>query len=345
MHSHHYKLRALIVLPALLLATHAFAERLYKWVDADGQIHYSSRLPPETSRHERKLITEKGRTLKVYRAPLTPEEKAEEERLEKLKEKQEKIAEQRRIHDRSLLATFSSKQDMMLARDNKVATVESLILLTTSRINSMQEQLLKFTEEAAAYERSGKKLPAALQSQISKLRNQIAKNKSFSKNKKLEVETIKRQFDTDIKRYSELTTEKPVAAANKEESSALETAMNNPEVELTSDDRTLLATYATEKDILFTRDQQISNINTEITENLSRLDTMQQQLSELSNTADEYQTRSEPLPDKLLHQMKDLIGKISGTEKLLKEKRAAIQDMEKKFAVDIERYRMLTASR
>ena len=77
-----HKACCLLLLPAIFLSGNALGERLYKWVDADGQVHYSNRLPPEAAKQKREVINEQGRTLKVYRAPLTPEEKAEEARLE-----------------------------------------------------------------------------------------------------------------------------------------------------------------------------------------------------------------------------------------------------------------------
>jgi uncharacterized phage infection (PIP) family protein YhgE len=143
--------------------------------------------------------------VKVYKAPKTAEEKAEEKRLAELEVKKEKMLEQRRIHDRSLLATYSSQEDMLLARDGKLASIESLIQLTKSRITSMQERLLQLSDEAAEYERSGKQLPASLQQQITNIREQLAKSTAFAADKQLEMKQISGQFEADIKRFAELT--------------------------------------------------------------------------------------------------------------------------------------------
>lgn len=212
-----HKIRYLIILPAVLLAMDAFAERMYKWVDENGQIHYSNRLPPEVSRQERKIINEKGRVLKVYRAPKTAEEKAEAKRLAELEAEKEKLAKQRHIHDRSLLATYASEADMLMARDGKITSIETLIQLTNSRIDSMQERLLVLTDEAAEYERSGKPLPAGLLHQITNIREQIASNREFAANKRLEMEEITQKFDADIKRYRELTDESSDSSAKKKQ--------------------------------------------------------------------------------------------------------------------------------
>ena len=336
--------RYLLILPAMLATTAAFAERMYKWVDENGQVHYSNRVPPEASKQERRVINEQGRTLKVYRAPMTEEEKAEEKRLAELEARKEKILEQRRIHDRSLLATYSSMEDMLLARDGKVFSIEALIQLTNSRITSMQERLLQLSDEAAEYERSGKHLPAPLQQQITNIREQLAKNAEFSADKQLEMEDIKQKFDADIKRFNELTSEIPAETARKRQLAALERIKNNPDIKLDRHDRTLLASYATDEDLIFDRDQQISNITALINDTRDRLNTMQTHLAELSDNADEYQRNNERMPDLLLQQMKDVIADIANTETLLQEHRSKKQALEKRFAADIARYRELFAS-
>jgi len=66
-------LRVLLLLPAAIAAGDAHAERTYKWIDADGNVNYSNRLPPESAQHERKEMNKQGRVLRVYSAPLTEE--------------------------------------------------------------------------------------------------------------------------------------------------------------------------------------------------------------------------------------------------------------------------------
>ena len=334
----------LLLLPALLVASSAFGERMYKWVDEDGQVHYSNQLPPEATQRKREVINDQGVTVKVYPAPLTPEEKIEEKQLAELESRKKELAEKRANHDRSLLATYSSIKDMYPARDAKISAVESLIKLTNSRIISMQNRLLELTDEAADHERRGKQLPASLLSQISNLRKQIERNKEFVKDKKREIEDIRLQFESDIRRYDELTSEKPDAKAGKKQLSALEIAMKNPDLKLDRHDRTLLATYTTEEDLIFARDQEIGNINTSISDSSNLLDTMQIQLSELSDNASEYQDRNEIPPDELLNKMRELIKKIDSTQTLLDKKRKEKQVVVEKFTSDINRYRKLVAS-
>ncbi len=335
----------LLLLTALLAASSVYGERMYKWVDENGQVHYSNQLPPETTQLKREVINDQGRTLKVYQAPLTPEEKIEEKRLAELEAKKKELAEKRANHDRSLLATYSSKKDMYPVRDAKISAIESLIKVTSSRIGAMQNRLLELTEEAANYERSGKQLPASLLSRISNLRKQIKRNEEFVEDKKREIEDIRLQFESDIRRYTELTSGKPEAEAGKKQLSALQVAMKDPDLKLDRHDRTLLATYATEEDLVFARDQEVRNINASINDSSNLLDSMQIQLSELSDNASEYQDRNDIPPDSLLSKMRQLIKDIDSSQTLLEKKRKEKKFIVERFTNDINRYRELTASK
>jgi hypothetical protein len=334
-----------ILTPLLLLTffiCQTAAAGMYKWTDDEGRVHYGDRVPPEYSKHERKSINYQGRTIKVYEAAKTPEEKAAAKHLEELEVKKEKLARKRAVHDRSLLATYSSKQDMLMAQNGKILAVESLIQLTHSRISSMQKRLLDLTEEAAKYERSGKELPLSLQRQITNLQDQITQNKNFARDKELEMKDIKRQFESSIKRFTELTEDEPNVKAREKQ---LEAASNNPTVELNRRDRTLLSSYSSEEDLLFARDEEISNMDALIQEMHNRLGVMQKRLSKLSDDAYKHESTAEALPDKLQPQIETLIAEIKETEKLLEKRRSNKQDIEKKYSIDIKRYRTLTASK
>jgi hypothetical protein len=336
-------LRYLLLLPALLCATTAFAERTFKWVDNEGHIHYGNRVPPEYAKLERKVINERGRTIMVYDALKTPEQREAEKQLAETAAKNKVLAEKQAIHDRSLLATFSSEQDMLLAKNGKVAAVDALLQLTNSRVESMKERLLGLTEEAATYERSGKALPASLESQINNLRKQITTNEAFIKEKEGERRTIVRKFDDDIKRYIELTAEKPDAKPTKQRLAKID-ATSKKKIDLSRNDQLLLTTYEGEADIILTRDQKFSSLDELITLTQTRIQAMQIELDELSDSADEYESRGKKVPEGLLGRMKNVMRGIRQGEDLVVLKQQERKKLERQYNEDIERYRLLTAN-
>jgi hypothetical protein len=158
------------------------------------------------------------------------------------------------------------------------------------------------------------------------------------------MEDIRKQFDSDVKRYNELTSEAPSETTRNKQLAALEKIKKNPEIKLDRRDRTLLSSYATEEDLLFDRDQQIGNSTAIINDTRNRLDTMQAHLTVLSDNADEYQRNNDRMPDQLLQQMKELIAEVTKTESLLQEQRSEKQALEKRFAADLARYRELLSN-
>jgi hypothetical protein len=338
------KLRYLLLLPALLCTTNAFGERTFKWVDNEGQVHYGNRVPPEYAKKERRVINERGRIVKVYDALKTPEQRKEEQQLAEIEAKNKALAEKQAIHDRSLLATYSSEQDMLLAKNGKVAAVDALLQLTNSRVESMNERLLMLTEEAATYERSGKALPASLESQINNLRQQITTNEQFIKEKEGERQTIVGKFDNDIKRYIELTAEKPDARPARQRLAKIDGKNKKQQADLSRNDQLLLTTYEGESDIILTRDQKLSSLNELITLTKTRVQAMQIELDELSDSADEYTSRGKKAPEVLLGRIKNVMRGIRQGEDLMALKQQEKEKLEQQYNDDIERYRLLTAN-
>ena len=338
------KLRLFIFLPALMIAGNAVAERTFKWVDSEGQVHYGNRVPPEYAKAERHVINEQGRTVKVYEAAKTPEERAAARAAAEEEARRKALDEKRAIHDRSLLATYATEQDMQLARDGKVASVDALLQLTNSRIESMKLRLLDLTEEAATYERSGKPLPHTLEGQIQNLRSQIVRNEEFVKEKELELSDIRTQFDSDINRFIELTADREDTESSSKRIAQLEAARDNPDIELTRRDRTLLSTYTGEEELVVARDKKLDAIDELIRLTRERIESMQLHLSELSDNADEYESRGQKMPEVLQGQMKNVMQGIAQSEELLALKSQEKADLEAQYLDDIKRYRQLTAS-
>ena len=336
------KLRYFLLLPALLCTSSAFAERTFKWVDKEGHVHYGNRVPPEYAKQERKVINERGRTIQVYDAAKTPEQWEKQQQLKEEAARNKVLAEKQAVQDRSLLATYSSEQDMLLAKNSKIASVDALLHLTNSRIVSMQERLHKLTEEAATYERSGKALPLSLKSQLENLRKQITTNEAFIKKKELERTAINNQFDADIARYIELTADIPDSRPAKERHAQIQTAKNRQQLDLSRNDQLLLTTYKEESDLILTRDQKLSSLNELIVLTQSRLQSLQIEMDELSDNADEYESRDKKVPEGLQGRMKNVLENIQQGEELIVLKQQEKRNLEQQYEEDIKRYRMLT---
>lgn len=192
-------------LAVVLLATSvAEAARLYKWTDEHGKVHYGDKVPPEYAKQERKVLNEQGVQVDTLDAAKTPEQIAEEERLAEQRREQERIAAERAAHDRMLLATFTTEDDMVMTRDGKIAAIDGVMRVTRGRIENLEQNLSDMTREAADLERAGKPIPDNLHEQIRGARGQIQRYLDYVAGKRREQEAIREQFEADIRRFREL---------------------------------------------------------------------------------------------------------------------------------------------
>src|ERR671914_446555 len=107
-------LAPLTVMAALLAGVKWVDAGAYRWVDAEGRVHYSDAIPAEQVRSGYRLYDEEGRQVSVVDAARTEQE------IQRALEREAKAAEQAR-RDRILLATFTSEEDLKFVRDDRLA--------------------------------------------------------------------------------------------------------------------------------------------------------------------------------------------------------------------------------
>jgi hypothetical protein len=98
------------------------AKKMYRWVDEHGDIYFSDQVPPEQAQHSRASLSKTGRIIEVIEQAKTKEQQEQEKRLEQLRQQQEKLIANQKMHDKSLLSTFRSKEDMLLSVQTKTET-------------------------------------------------------------------------------------------------------------------------------------------------------------------------------------------------------------------------------
>ena len=94
----------------------AESERVYKWVDENGQIHYGDSIPPEFSDLPKQVLNDHGVTVDRLEGRKTPEQVAAEKRAKELalqKELQNRA-------DKALLQTYLSVDEIVMHRDRRI---------------------------------------------------------------------------------------------------------------------------------------------------------------------------------------------------------------------------------
>lgn len=196
-----------------LSVTSLHAGKLYKWVDDTGQIRYGDRIPPQYAKKSNETLNKQGVVVGSKAAAKTSEQLAEEQRLAKIKDEQERKRQQQAHQDRILLDTFTNEDEMILTRDGKIEAIEAVIRVTKSRTEKIKQRLAQKELRAANLERSGKPVPQTLQRGIREARGQIRYNSDYISNRRKMQQTIGKKFELDIKRFRSLKMAEAEAAS------------------------------------------------------------------------------------------------------------------------------------
>ncbi len=174
------------------------------WTNNEGVRECGNVVPPEYAQQGHEEYNRRGIVVEEKERAKTDEELAEERRIAEEKAAAEKARQEAEAADRVLLATFSSVDDLELARDGRLTAIDSQIRLTENQIEKLEDNLASIIQSAADLERQGRTPPDTIKDDISSVREQIARKQRYIADKQLEKETVRASFDADIARFREL---------------------------------------------------------------------------------------------------------------------------------------------
>ncbi len=189
-------------------ATGAFAgdaPKVYSWVDENGQRHFGDSIPPEYAELDKELLNDRGIQIDTLEGRKSPEQIAEEKRLE-----EERIAkEAQRRADRALLATYLTRDEIIMHRDRRVELFQAQARVTEMFLKNLQRRLAGLIAEANQYQpySDNPDAPAIdpdLDAEIKLTRDTIARHEGNLEKFKRDERAIIRRFDQDLKRFEEL---------------------------------------------------------------------------------------------------------------------------------------------
>ncbi len=211
--ANHFKLVGVPLLLSLGLGAFAPASvdaaKMYKWVDDEGNIRYSDRLPASQVKKKHQQLNRQGVVVSTTDEARSDEEIAAEAEA-KLKAEQE-AAEAARVKaiqdqkDQVLLLTFSSEEELSLAREKRIGDIDSVIGLINKSIVSTREKLDQLEENAdTRYLSKGKEVPGGLAQKIEQFTRKIENRNRQLEQKQAEKAKINQQFEIDLARYRHL---------------------------------------------------------------------------------------------------------------------------------------------
>jgi hypothetical protein len=198
------RLFALVQIALLIMAAHAQAASIKKWEDENGVIHYGPTVPPRYKDRAHSELNERGIVIKRHDRSKTPEEIERDKALAALRAEQQKLLEEQQARDRLLLNLYRNEDDLVMARDGKIAQIDGQIRLNYNEIRRLKTRLSDFQATAAAAERTGKQLNEKQQANLDSTQRSIERSYAIILSKEDEKKATLEGYEQDLTRFRKL---------------------------------------------------------------------------------------------------------------------------------------------
>ena len=175
-----------------------------KWVDENGVTHYGTSIPPEYVDRPHYELDERGIERGHQDRARTPEEIERDKALQALRDEAEQLKQEQQARDRILLNLYRNEDDLVMARDGKIAQLDAQIQLTHKEIRRLKARLSDFQAAAAATERSGKQLSTQQKANLDSTQRSIEKSYAIILGKEDEKRDTIERYDYDLDRFRQL---------------------------------------------------------------------------------------------------------------------------------------------
>jgi len=179
-------------------------EKLYRWVDNKGVVHYGDSIPPEYSKQERDVLNKQGVQIGTLEAEKTPAQVAEELRKREAQR-------QSQARDEILLRTYLSAEQIEQLRDQRLDLIEGQIKVTTQYLRSRRSRLAELHTQSRIFRpysssANARPMPDQLAEELVRTMNDIRIQEESLETKRNEQQSLRDQFHRDIERFTELKT-------------------------------------------------------------------------------------------------------------------------------------------
>lgn len=183
--------------------------KLFKWIDEHGNTHYGESIPPEYAAKEKDLPSNSGKKSRNIEI-MSPEIIQEKKEVAARKEAARKEMEEKKRHDIMLLNTYSSEEEIDLARDRSVALVNARIESIDILLKSSQNTLNELRKEANLLGMEGKQIPPSLYDDISLAEEKVSGYRLERSRSEEQLLSVISRFDNDKIQYRKILVENAV---------------------------------------------------------------------------------------------------------------------------------------
>ena len=204
-------MRKTVIKAAVLLSLAPLAvmagqtDRVYKWVDEEGQVHYGDSIPAQYSDLPKQVLNEHAVKVEDIEGRKTEEQRAAERAAEELKIQRELQARA----DQALLSTYLSVDEIVMHRDRRIELFQAQSRVTELYLRNLERRLTKLKRDAAKYrpyseDPDAPLIDPSLVADINETQDTIARHQQnllkFQEDERLMVA----RFEGDINRFKTL---------------------------------------------------------------------------------------------------------------------------------------------
>ncbi len=170
---------------------------IIKWVDDKGVTHYGDSIPPEYANRGSTLLNKSGRVMKKSE-PLKPSAQQPPDA-----EQEKQLSEQQR-HDAVLLGSYTTEQEIDLARERSTQMDEAAIKGLEQGSATVKARLAIHQKSAAGFTARKKPVPDDLKKDIDDAGGELGRIEAQILQKHKDIEATHLRFDRDRQRFHEL---------------------------------------------------------------------------------------------------------------------------------------------
>ncbi len=202
-----------LLLACAVASPDVLAQKLYRWVDKDGKVHYSDKVPPDQVKQARDELNTQGRTVDRVDRAMTTEEQYAAAAAAAAAEIERKSREAEEHMDAVLLTSYGEEADLKRAYDERFDLVTQSIESARVGIRSQEKSLAEILAHAADLERAGRPVGENIQISIDTSRRQVAEQAEFLAKREAEEVALRKEFDETMTRYRRLKDEQAQRAS------------------------------------------------------------------------------------------------------------------------------------
>lgn len=177
----------------LLAASPVAAQKVHKWVDKDGNVHFGDTVPPE---YADQVFGNKDPEANSATSHVSTDVDDE------IRRRNEEF--RRKESDRVLLQTYLSVTEIESVRDNRVEQLQAQDRLTQRYIDNLNRQLVSLESQAAEGDSGEDGMSVGLAEEIADTKAKLAVYQKELDRSSAQQEEIRQKFAQDIDRFREL---------------------------------------------------------------------------------------------------------------------------------------------